>query len=192
MSLPGTARWRSLPSSFLYTPAAGLHRQRQLHLHRQGRSGGQATGTVTVEVERLHTPPIAVPDSAERGRRAVTLDLLANDNDPDGDPCGSPALTLPVEGRITVNPDQTVTYATAAGFSGTDSFTTTVSDGEATDRGRGHGDRDGGGRRPSPTATAIAAAWSSCRSDRRDRPGLRPPGARAGRPAQAGGRRAAR
>jgi hypothetical protein len=52
--------------------------------------------------------------------------VLANDNDPDGDPLGLVGLGLPGRGTLAVNPDQSVTYAPAAGFSGADEFTYTV------------------------------------------------------------------
>jgi hypothetical protein len=132
MSLPGHGTLALAPGQrFLYTPAAGFIGSDSFTYSVRDSKGARATGTVSVEVDRANTAPAAVPDSAATSGEPVTLDLLANDNDPDGDPLQLAGLTLPVGGQITVNPDRTVTYAPAAGFSGTDSFTYTVSDGEA-------------------------------------------------------------
>src|SRR4051794_22994272 len=101
------------------------------------RDGGGATadGLVTVEVARRNAPPVAVADSAATSGQPVTIDLLANDNDPDADPLRLTALTLPVAGQIALNPQGGVTYTPAAGFVGTDGFTYEISDGTAVAEG---------------------------------------------------------
>ena len=48
----------------------------------------------------------------------------------------SPSVTEPENGYAAVRPDGTVRYTPAAGFTGTDTFDYTVSDGEATDTAR--------------------------------------------------------
>ena len=53
-----------------YTPRAGLHRQRQLHLHRRRRPWRHGAG-VTVAVTVRNRPPLAAADAAvDRCRRA--------------------------------------------------------------------------------------------------------------------------
>lgn len=74
-------------------------------------------------------PPIAQDDDASTRRDVpVTVPVLANDSDPDGDP-----LTVTIEqqhfGTAQVNADQTVTFTPAAGFVGTAGFVYRVSDG---------------------------------------------------------------
>ncbi len=59
--------------------------------------------------------------------------MLANDTDPDGDTLTVTETTTPADGTVIVNDDGTVTYTPAAGFTGTDTFDYTVTDGIATD-----------------------------------------------------------
>jgi len=76
--------------------------------------------------------PVAASDSAATVRgQAVTVAVLANDTDPDGDALAV-TVTQPANGAAVVNPDGTVTYTPAAGFTGTDTFTYTIDDGEFT------------------------------------------------------------
>ena len=117
---------------FLYTPEPGFVGSDGFTYTVQDGAGRGTTGSVTVEVERRNAPPAAAADAATTtGAAPVTLDLLANDADPDGDPLRLAALSLPAHGRIAVNPDQTVTYTPDPGFAGTDRFTYRVGDGAA-------------------------------------------------------------
>lgn len=59
----------------------------------------------------------------------VTVDVLANDFDPDGDALTVAAIGDPEGGEVTDNGDGTVTYLNDPSFFGIDSFTYTVSDG---------------------------------------------------------------
>src|SRR5262249_11482335 len=60
---------------------------------------------------------------------AAKIAVLANDSDPDGDPLTVSSVTQPANGAAAVNADNTVTYSPKAGFSGSDQFTYTISDG---------------------------------------------------------------
>ena len=60
---------------------------------------------------------------------AVTVDVLANDSDVDGDALTVIAAGTPYDGATVLNPDGTITYTSKAGFSGSDSFTYDLSDG---------------------------------------------------------------
>jgi hypothetical protein len=53
----------------------------------------------------------------------VTVAVLANDTDPDGDPLSVGAVSQPAHGTATANPDGTITYLPDPDFAGTDSFT---------------------------------------------------------------------
>jgi hypothetical protein len=95
--------------------------------------GGVATGSVSITVTgsgSANRPPTAANDTATTtAGNAVTIDVLANDADPDGD-----ALTLtidgpPSHGAATVSKGKVI-YTPQAGFTGTDSFTYIVSDGK--------------------------------------------------------------
>lgn len=59
----------------------------------------------------------------------VTIAVLANDSDPDGDPIKVQAFTYAQHGTLTLNDDGTFTYAPVAGFTGTDSFVYAIDDG---------------------------------------------------------------
>jgi hypothetical protein len=58
--------------------------------------------------------------------------LLDNDSDPDNDALTVISHTDPSHGALALSADGTFTYTPAAGFTGTDSFTYTVSDGVGT------------------------------------------------------------
>lgn len=92
------------------------------------------TATVTVQVPPppppTNHPPVAVDDGAliAQDSAGVTLTVLANDSDPDGDPISIVAVTQPANGTVT-NTSSTVTYTPKAGFHGIDAFTYTITDG---------------------------------------------------------------
>jgi Bacterial Ig domain/Putative Ig domain len=77
--------------------------------------------------------PVAGDDEVTTAEdTAVTVDVLANDSDPDGDPLTVTAFTQPAHGSVTLAAG-TVTYTPDADFYGADAFGYTVGDGEATD-----------------------------------------------------------
>lgn len=74
--------------------------------------------------------PDAVDDSAQTPIGVNrTINVLGNDSDPDGDVLTVTGVTDPPNGATTVNPDNTVTYDPDGCFTGTDTFTYTISDG---------------------------------------------------------------
>jgi Big-like domain-containing protein len=91
--------------------------------------GGTATGTVIVTVNPApNRAPVANPDTANTGTTPVTINVLANDSDPDGDVLTISGVTQSTLGTV-VNNGTTVTFTPAAGASGTATFTYTISDG---------------------------------------------------------------
>jgi hypothetical protein len=94
--------------------------------------GGAATATITVTVsgpDGSNKAPSAANDGATTAQgAAVTIDVLANDGDPDGDPLTITITTPPSNGTAVVASGKIV-YTPNTGFSDTDSFTYTVSDG---------------------------------------------------------------
>jgi len=91
------------------------------------------TATVTINVNPVNDPPVAVDDSgALNSGGSVILDLLANDGDIDSnlDPASMSLDTSSTVGSVTDHGDGTVTvdYGAAPGFYGSDSFTYTVQD----------------------------------------------------------------
>lgn len=74
-------------------------------------------------------PPVASDDNANTSPDVpVTVNVLVNDSDPDGDILIVTETTFPAHGKVSINPDQTITYYVASGFIGVDCFTYTVSD----------------------------------------------------------------
>jgi Bacterial Ig domain len=73
--------------------------------------------------------PVAASDTATTAREVpVTIKVLANDSDPDGDQLEVVGVTQGANGEVALNGDGTVTYTPEAGFDGTDSFTYTIDD----------------------------------------------------------------
>jgi len=92
--------------------------------------GGSASAMVTVDVEpaAVH-PPQAVRDVVTTSYgRSVTISVLANDSDPDGDTLSILSVAQPPNGSVSVN-GTLLTYTPNPGFSGVDHFTYTISDG---------------------------------------------------------------
>ncbi|PYG31585.1 Ig-like domain-containing protein [Pelagimonas varians] len=101
-------------------------------------NGGESSQAVLVSDVEFSTvdlcdengDPIAVDDSETTALdTAVIIDVLGNDSDPDGDPLSIAAYTAPINGNVTDNGDGTMTYTPAPGFSGTDSFSYVIEDG---------------------------------------------------------------
>jgi VCBS repeat-containing protein/CshA-type fibril repeat protein len=74
--------------------------------------------------------PTAVNDVIETPEGApVTIAVLANDTAPDHDPLTVTSVTPPAHGSVVINADGSITYTPATGFSGSDTFSYTISDG---------------------------------------------------------------
>lgn len=88
-----------------------------------------ATASVQVGVTAVNDPPVAVDDIAEVDENAsVVIDVVANDDDVDGDPLTVSSATGATKGSLSVS-GGSVTYTPAADTTGADSFTYTVIDG---------------------------------------------------------------
>lgn len=82
-----------------------------------------------IAVTNVNDPPVAADDSdTTPADTPVTIDVLDNDSDPDGDTLTVDSVTQGSNGSVVNNGDD-VTYTPNSGFSGTDSFTYTISDG---------------------------------------------------------------
>ncbi len=80
-------------------------------------------------IEFVNDPPAAMDDTAYVAEdSAVMIDVLANDNDVDGDSLSITAVTQGSNGAVTFNASS-VTYTPNANFNGSDSFTYSISDG---------------------------------------------------------------
>ncbi len=85
---------------------------------------------MSVTVTPTNDGPVAVADAATTAEdTAVSIAVLTNDSDLDGDTLTVSAATTPAHGTAAVNPDGTITYTPAANYNGADSFSYTVGDG---------------------------------------------------------------
>ena len=114
-----------------------------------GTGGGGTGGTGGGGTGGVNHPPVANNDSAwTTTGQAVTVSVLANDTDPDNDTLSVTSVTQGTNGAVIKNSDGTVTYTPKAGFTGTDSFSYSISDGH-------------GGTASATVATTTAAATTS-------------------------------
>ncbi len=116
-------------SDVVYTPDPGFHGSDAFTYIVSDGNGGTDTATVNVTVESVNDPPLAQDDSDATDEDVpVTIDVLANDSDPDGDVLSVQSVTQPANGTVVSN-GVDVTYTPDSGFNGTDTFTYVVSDG---------------------------------------------------------------
>jgi len=91
--------------------------------------GAEAAARVVVTVTNVNERPEAEDDAAEtREDEAVTVDLLANDTDPDGDSLRVESVSAPAHGTTRIVPGGSVTYTPEANYHGADRFTYVVTD----------------------------------------------------------------
>ena len=93
-------------------------------------SGAEAEARVVVAVSDVNERPAAADDAAETAEdEPVTVDVLANDTDPDGDGLRVVRVSRPAHGTARMAAGGGVRYVPAANYHGTDRFTYSVSDG---------------------------------------------------------------
>ena len=94
------------------------------------------SATVTVTINGTADAPVAANDTAKTpAGAAVTISVLSNDTDPDGDSLTVSSISSqPSNGTAAINSGSTtITYTPDSGYSGADSFSYTASDGSLTD-----------------------------------------------------------
>jgi hypothetical protein len=81
-------------------------------------------------VNDVNRNPVAADDTASTELDTpVTVDVLANDSDADGDALSVASVGAPLNGTAEVNADGTITYTPSTGFTGEDNFVYTIEDG---------------------------------------------------------------
>jgi large repetitive protein len=111
----------------VYTPAKGWTGTDTFTYVVSDGNGGTATGTVTVTT--TDSAPVALPDSRETPyQKAITVNVLGNDMDPNGDTLTITGVTQPAHGTVTFT-GTGVRFVPEDGWSGTASFTYTITDG---------------------------------------------------------------
>ncbi|WP_425617458.1 Ig-like domain-containing protein [Anatilimnocola sp. NA78] len=120
--------------TFSYTPNADFSGVDGFSYMVSDGSLSSDVATVTITVAPVNDAPIGVADAytmAEDGVLDVGEDgVLANDTDVDSTELTATMGTGPANGVVTFNADGTFIYTPNANFTGEDSFTYTVSDGE--------------------------------------------------------------
>ena len=116
-----------------YTPNAGFVGTDTFSYVISDGKGGTTTGSVSITVNEPggdnNQPPTASPDNiGTTPGTPVTINILGNDLDPDGDSLAIVIDTPPSHGTAVVQ-DGKIVYTPAAGYTGLDSFTYIVSDG---------------------------------------------------------------
>ncbi|MBA3541385.1 MAG: tandem-95 repeat protein, partial [Deltaproteobacteria bacterium] len=113
-----------------YTPTANYNGADVFTYTADDGHGGTATAMVTVAVTAVNDLPVATADALTTSEDvAGTVDLLANDTDVDADTLVVTATSTPAHGTVT-RAAGVATYTPVANYSGADTFTYTVSDGQ--------------------------------------------------------------
>jgi VCBS repeat-containing protein len=122
--------------SFVYTPDTDTTTDSFTYFANDGTENSTTPATVTITVTEApappeNQPPVANPDSATTTRNtAVTIDLTANDSDPDGNLNPASVSIRNVSRGVTITSlnNGSVVYTPRRNFQGTDTFTYTVFD----------------------------------------------------------------
>ncbi|WP_413166582.1 Ig-like domain-containing protein [Capilliphycus salinus ALCB114379] len=120
--------------ALVYTPAQGFSGTDTFtYAATDGTNTDSATVSVTVNPS-TNTEPAAIDDERRTDpNTSVTVNVLTNDTDPDGDPLNIESFDEITANRGTValsEDNQGLVYTPAQGFVGTDSFTYTINDGQ--------------------------------------------------------------
>ncbi|MFP5478009.1 MAG: Ig-like domain-containing protein, partial [Gammaproteobacteria bacterium] len=88
------------------------------------------TATVNVEVTPVNDAPKAVDDAVNTAEDTpISIPVLRNDTDVDGDTLSIIGFTQPSHGTVTLGADGNPVYTPSLDYNGADSFTYTISDG---------------------------------------------------------------
>lgn len=103
-------------------------------------TGGNIEGGLSLSTEQVYAeaifgyvlgsnaPPTASPDTLQVTCRTNSVNVLANDSDPEGESLSLVLVASPLHGSASITGPGTITYTALLGFSGQDSFTYTVED----------------------------------------------------------------
>ena len=115
---------------FTYTPDEGFNGDDTFTYNLWDQRGAPVAANVTITVAEAPDPPEAADDVGFTPEdTAVTIDVLANDEDPDEETLSISAIAeQPTNGELVIN-GGSITYTPAADFFGQDTFKYTISDG---------------------------------------------------------------
>ncbi|MEL6618389.1 MAG: tandem-95 repeat protein [Pseudomonadota bacterium] len=111
-----------------FTPDDNFNGEAVIEYTIEDEGGLQDTALHTITVNAVEDAPEATDDVAETDEDTpVTIPVLDNDSDPDGDPLEVTEATSP-DGEVTINPDGTITFTPDENFNGPTTIEYTVSD----------------------------------------------------------------
>ncbi|MEP0870270.1 tandem-95 repeat protein, partial [Trichocoleus desertorum AS-A10] len=120
--------------TFTYNPGSNFNGTDSFTYRIQDSAGGSATATVRLIVNSINDVPVATNDAVSATEDTAfaisTATLLANDSDADGDPKIITGFSQAGNGRVVDNGNGFLTYTPSPNYSGTDSFTYTITDGK--------------------------------------------------------------
>ncbi|MCI0395408.1 MAG: C25 family cysteine peptidase, partial [Chloroflexi bacterium] len=123
----------SANGSFVYTPDDNFNGDDHFtYQASDGQGGFSDPVTVTITVGETNDPPTAADDLYGTAGAPLIVSapgVLANDNDPDGDPLTAAILSDPTHGTLALNADGSFIYMPDASYGGLDTFTYTAEDG---------------------------------------------------------------
>ncbi|MBB06378.1 MAG: hypothetical protein CML03_12855 [Pseudooceanicola sp.] len=126
---PANGTAEIVDGKIVYTPNDDFNGTDSISYTVSDGAGGTDTATVSITVNPVNDAPVAVDDDASGDEdTAITIDVLANDTDVDGDTLSISAVGTPANGTAEVV-DGKIVYTPNDDFNGTDTFTYTVSDG---------------------------------------------------------------
>jgi hypothetical protein len=125
----GTVSVAAGAGSISYTPTANFAGTDRFTYTVTDGNVESAPATVTLTITPLNDQPGATDDTATTAEdTALSIPVVANDADLDGDALAVVSVSAPANGSAAVNAGQ-VTYTPAANFAGIDTFTYTIADG---------------------------------------------------------------
>jgi VCBS repeat-containing protein len=129
---PAHGRLSGTAPEMTYNPGTNFHGSDSFTFKVSDGAADSAAATVTITVEPINDPPTPSDDilEAQEDAPVATIDVLANDADADGDRLVVVDATQGENGSVTIGADSTLAYAPGRNFSGTDTFTYTLSDGK--------------------------------------------------------------
>ena len=129
VSTPSHGKAEIVNGKIEYTPNKGYSGEDSFSYTINDGNGGEAKATVKVTVkEKPNSAPIAKDDSAKtKENKTVTINVLANDSDEDGDTLTIKSITDPKNGVAKIK-DNKIEYTPNKGYAGDDSFSYTIKD----------------------------------------------------------------
>jgi len=129
---PSHGRLSGTEPNLVYSPEANFSGSDSFTFKvNDGKADSPATA-VSIAVTPVNDLPTANDDTAaaEEDTPIITIDVLANDTDPDNGRLLVVRASQGANGSVTINTDSTLTYAPNKNFCGTDTFSYTLSDGK--------------------------------------------------------------